>query len=83
MKSQRSREKFYQRRKAAMQLSVSMMVILIISIVIFGFGIYLAGQVFKMAEDTEASVSAQAQKEIEARIMQSGDAGLGILNTFK
>jgi len=73
MESPRTREEFYKKRKAAMQLSVSMMVMLIISIVIFGFGIYLAGQVFTLAEQTEASISAQTQKEIESRIMQSGD----------
>jgi len=73
MASPRTREEYYKKRKAAMQLSVSMMVMLIISIVIFGFGIYLAGQVFTLAEQTEASISSQAQKEIENRIMQSGD----------
>lgn len=60
-------------RRGAIELSVSMVVILILSIVIFGGGLFLVGQFFSFAEQTQEKVSAQTQQEVENRLMQSGE----------
>jgi len=64
---------FNMQKKAAIQLSVSIIVILILSIVIFSGGLYLVTKFFTFAQETQATITAQAQKEIENRLIQSGE----------
>ncbi|MFQ5621219.1 MAG: hypothetical protein ACE5FT_05215 [Candidatus Nanoarchaeia archaeon] len=60
--------------KKGMELSVNFMVMLILSIVVFGFGIYLVGKIFSTAELEQGRVSDNVKAEVRNRLFRGGDA---------
>jgi len=56
--------------KKAMELSVTVIILLIISIIIFGFGIYMLKQIFFGANEIQASLEQQAQAQIEQMLKE-------------
>lgn len=56
--------------KKAMELSVTVIVLLIISIIIFGFGIYMLKKIFFGANEIQASLEQQAQSQIEQMLKE-------------
>ena len=75
-----------------MELAVNFLVMLILSIVIFGFGIYLVSAIFGEAELQQGQVSAQVEAEVQNRLFKGGEAvaipwnneklGIGDAHTF-
>lgn len=59
--------------KKAFQLSISFLVMLIISIVIFGGAIYMIKQFFTSTQKIQAEISTEIQQEIERRLIESGE----------
>ena len=59
--------------RGAFELSASMLVILILSVVIFGGGLYMVGRFFWVSDDIERGVLEQNRREFENRLMQSGE----------
>ena len=56
-----------------MELSINFIVTLILSIVIFGFGIYLVKQFFGFANEAQAKVDIDTKAVIEQRLLDAGD----------
>ncbi|HLC84703.1 MAG TPA: hypothetical protein VJH22_02840 [Candidatus Nanoarchaeia archaeon] len=59
--------------RGAFELSASMLVILILSVVIFGGGLYMVGRFFWVSDDIERGVLEQNRREFENRLIQSGE----------
>ena len=59
--------------KKAFQLSVTFLVMIIITIVIFSFSLYLIKQFFTATGEIEKQISGDIQKEIERRLRESGE----------
>lgn len=59
--------------KKAMEIQTSFLVVIIISIVIFGSGLYLVQKFFGATTQFQEQIDAQTQSEIERRMSESGD----------
>lgn len=68
--------------KKAIELAVSTLVILIISIIIFGSSMYLLQKVYTGSKKIEASVDASTKREIETLLKETNDI-IGIPRTTK
>lgn len=68
-----ARRKRHRKSKKGFELSVTFLVILIISIVLFSSGIFLIRKFFSITGDVEERVAAQTQKEIERRLLEAGE----------
>ncbi len=66
------------KNKKAIELSVNFLVILIIAIVVFGFGIYLVFKFFGAAPDITEGISSQLQQEINQMLSQGEKVALPI-----
>lgn len=64
--------------KKAIELSVNFLVILIIAIVVFGFGIYLTFKFFGSAQELPGAISAQLQQEINQMLSHGEKVALPI-----
>ena len=51
-------------KRAAVQLTASFLVTLIIAIVVFGFGVYIAKEIFSKVSDTQEQLTKQQEEEI-------------------
>ncbi len=60
-------------KKGAIELSLNFLVIIIISIVLLGFGITFAAKLFKGAVEKKAEVDKATQERIEELLSSSGD----------
>lgn len=56
-----------------MEISVTFLVMLILSITIFSFGIYLVREFFGFAQETQEAIDMQTQAEIERRLLDAGE----------
>lgn len=60
-------------KKKGFTLSITFLVTLIITMTIFSMGIYMIKEFFSATQDIEAQITADIQKEVERRLMESGD----------
>lgn len=59
--------------KRGIELSVNFLVMLIISIVIFGSALYMVKQFFQSTKDIQSKLSSEVKKEIERRLVESAE----------
>lgn len=69
--------------RKAFELSVNFLVMLIISIVIFGGALYMVKQFFSSTQEIQKKVSAEIEAEIERRLVESGEQVAIPLNKAK
>ena len=59
--------------KRGMELSINFIVILILSLSIFAFGIYMVRSLYGFASDIQEGVDLQTQKQVEQRLFEGGE----------
>ncbi len=59
--------------RKGIELSVNFLVMLIISIVIFGSALYMVKQFFQSTKDVQSKLSAEVEQEIERRLVESAE----------
>ncbi|MFH1211450.1 MAG: hypothetical protein V1659_00810 [Candidatus Woesearchaeota archaeon] len=60
-------------KKAAIELSMNFLVVLIIAIVVFGMGIFVFQKVFKQAKDFHDTIDAQTEERMLKQMIGAGD----------
>jgi len=60
--------------KRGIELAVNFLVMLMLAIVVFGFGIYLVSAIFGEAELQQSQVSERVEAEVQKRLFQGGEA---------
>jgi hypothetical protein len=69
------------KKKAAIELSANFLVVIILGIVIFGFGIYLGYRMMEQAEIMKANIDEDAQRQIW-NLLDSGAPVVAPINTI-
>lgn len=69
--------------KRGIELSINFLVMLMIAIVVFGFGIFFVGKVFGLGQDITADISANQKKQIEELLLSRGQRVTVVPQTLK